>query len=160
MNRESESGSICGPKGNQPLVDGGLVISPDDYMSFLAVIVDGGKDYLTRDTLHQQSRRSFNETTVISPSPYLKMGENFEYGLGLWRECSPKECSDTPRISSAGAFGFYPWIDRENGHYAVLAVVEGFGFSQKSYRFLKHIRGDLLKIASSCGNRKERKSFP
>ncbi len=147
-------------KGRQPLAAGGLVISPDDYLSFLAMIVDGGRDYLSREILQAQAGRSFNDATSVFYSPYSINQENFEYGLGVWRECSPKKCTDSPLISSAGSFGFYPWIDRANGHYAVLAVEDRPGFSRKSYLFLKRIRGELLKISASCGSTKDRKSFP
>lgn len=49
-------------------------------------------------------------------------GYPFLYGLTAWLEC------DTPAtgcavISSPGAFGFTPWIDRDTGYYAIIGTL-------------------------------------
>jgi hypothetical protein len=56
---------------------------------------------------------------------------DFRYGLSAWLECAtPAE--GCHKMSSPGAFGFTPWIDRENGYYAILGMeyesAQGFGF--------------------------------
>ena len=45
------------------------------------------------------------------------------YALGLWCEGSDGDgrCS---RMNSAGAFGTFPWIDRQRDLYGVLLVVD------------------------------------
>jgi len=47
--------------------------------------------------------------------------QDFGYGLGAWLEC------DTPDTgcdiaSSAGLFGWMPWVDREAGYIGILAM--------------------------------------
>ena len=43
------------------------------------------------------------------------------YGLGVWLECVPAR-RPCPVVSSAGAFGWTPWFDREAGYFALLAM--------------------------------------
>ena len=49
------------------------------------------------------------------------IGLPYHYGLTAWLKC------DTPatgcaEISSPGAFGFTPWLDRSAGYYAILGM--------------------------------------
>ncbi|MCC5863179.1 MAG: serine hydrolase, partial [Gammaproteobacteria bacterium] len=53
--------------------------------------------------------------------PELAEVQDFGYGLGAWLEC------DTPGsgcdiASSAGLFGWMPWVDREAGYIGILAM--------------------------------------
>jgi serine-type D-Ala-D-Ala carboxypeptidase/endopeptidase len=43
------------------------------------------------------------------------------YGLAAWLECSTP-ATGCEVISSPGAFGFNPWLDREAGYYAILGM--------------------------------------
>jgi CubicO group peptidase (beta-lactamase class C family) len=44
-----------------------------------------------------------------------------DYGLGLWIE-APVAPAAAPTVSSAGAFGFQPWIDFQTGFFAVFMI--------------------------------------
>ncbi|MEE2785779.1 MAG: serine hydrolase [Myxococcota bacterium] len=50
----------------------------------------------------------------------------WHYAMGAWRECnSPMHspaCDGPGVISSPGAFGYYPWWDRQNGTWGVLST--------------------------------------
>jgi CubicO group peptidase (beta-lactamase class C family) len=138
----------------QPLAAGGLVISTSDYLKFLAMVADGGRDFYARSLVEAQEKRNFTDKTVITFSPFAEAGQPFEYGMGLWRECLPKDCAKTPVISSMGLFGFYPWIDRENRNYGVLSVYHEWHFYKKTYAFMSKMRPHLLKITADCRNRK------
>ena len=50
-----------------------------------------------------------------------KAGLDFHYGLASWTECAPPAVN-CPVISSPGAFGFTPWVDREDGYYAIIGM--------------------------------------
>jgi len=71
-------------------------------------------------------------TLKAGAEAYLKgltsNGLNWHYGSGYWIECDSETfqsmCVDEPTISSPGAYGFTPWIDFENGYYAVIAMEE------------------------------------
>jgi len=47
--------------------------------------------------------------------------DDWSYGLGLW--CERRAGNRCQSISSAGAFGTYPWIDRTTGSYGVLVTL-------------------------------------
>ena len=45
------------------------------------------------------------------------------YGLGVWRDkVGPGD--EIQVVSGSGAFGFYPWIDRQHGTYGIVAVAD------------------------------------
>jgi hypothetical protein len=58
---------------------------------------------------------------VIGDSPFVAIGLNFHYGLASWLECPPPAVN-CQVVSSPGAFGFTPWVDRDGGYYAILGM--------------------------------------
>jgi hypothetical protein len=57
-------------------------------------------------------------------------GYSYHYGLACWLETTkPREGSTV--VSSAGAFGFTPWVDRQAGYYAIfgMEMLNGARFS-------------------------------
>ena len=65
-------------------------------------------------------RREPYPNATIGNSPFLNAGINFHYGLAAWLECPPPAVNCNV-LSSPGAFGFTPWVDRDGGYYAMLA---------------------------------------
>jgi CubicO group peptidase (beta-lactamase class C family) len=66
------------------------------------------------------------DTQTITPYPDAVIGNSpaeggIRYGLTAWLECSTPATGCTT-ISSAGAFGFTPWLDRAAGYYAILGM--------------------------------------
>ena len=57
----------------------------------------------------------------IGVSPFDAIGLDFHYGLSSWLECAPPAV-DCGVVSSPGAFGYTPWVDREGGYYAIIAM--------------------------------------
>lgn len=106
--------------GEVPWVAGGMAVSLDDYRRFLTMILDRG----TFEKRRVLSERSVDliETNMILGVPIAyaprAAGADAGYGLGVWCEnmTSAGRCG---RISSAGAFGTYPWLDREHGRAGV-----------------------------------------
>jgi CubicO group peptidase (beta-lactamase class C family) len=126
----SETEYFCAPlqrAGRQnPLIAGGLVITPNEYAKLL--LVNAGRGSFSGATLgssalyDEQGREPFPGVTV-GVSPVASLGLPYRYGLGAWLEC------DTPAqgcavISSPGAFGFTPWVDRDAGYAAMLVTQE------------------------------------
>ena len=68
----------------------------------------------------QQAIEPFPQV-VIGNSPYSAVGYGFRYGLTAWLECSTP-ATGCEVVSSPGAFGWTPWVDREHGYYAVLGM--------------------------------------
>ena len=53
-------------------------------------------------------------------------GVAWHYAFGSWRECNQpiydESCEGNGVISSPGAFGFYPWWDRRDDSWGVIAT--------------------------------------
>lgn len=98
-----------------PLIGGGLKISAADYGKFLGMIAGGGT---------HNGRRILSEEAVAELSKVVTVGLNrgampgvsrpdWEYALGQW--CHEGGGGNCRVMQSAGAFGAYPWIDKERG---------------------------------------------
>jgi CubicO group peptidase (beta-lactamase class C family) len=108
-----------------PLVAGGLRASMNDYSAFLALAFHrGGSGGITVGTpaLFDEQQKEPYPNAVIGNSPMAGIGlPEYHYGLTAWLMC------DTPttgcaELSSPGAFGFTPWLDRASGYYAILGM--------------------------------------
>jgi CubicO group peptidase (beta-lactamase class C family) len=112
-----------------PLVAGGLRASARDYARLLGLVYHKGRlgnvTVGTPALFDEQAREPYPAVTIGS-SPALRQGWSFRYGLTAWLQCATP-ASGCAVISSPGAFGFTPWLDREAGYYATIAMEEGIG---------------------------------
>ena len=106
----------------QPLLAGGLVASANDYTGFLRKILKGElviASLLGSNKVCTQPKplapRATCTSAVNTPIP----DESWNYSLGHWVEDDP--IFGDHAFSSAGAFGFYPWVDSTKTHYGVLS---------------------------------------
>jgi D-alanyl-D-alanine-carboxypeptidase/D-alanyl-D-alanine-endopeptidase len=107
-----------------PLIAGGLQTTMNEYGRFLQFIYDKGKwlgSALLNETLFTQQAIEPYPSVVIGNSPMQEAGSPYRYGLTAWLECTTP-ATGCATISSPGAFGFTPWLDRENGYFAVLGM--------------------------------------
>lgn len=107
-----------------PLVAGGLRATMDEYAKMLAVVYHrgltvGGTRYASALLFEAQSREPYN--VVVGSSPMADVGLPYRYGLTAWLECSTPS-TGCAAVSSPGAFGFTPWVDRDGGYYAILGM--------------------------------------
>ena len=108
---------------SQPLPAGGVVISTQHYATFLRKILGGQLKIASLLGSAAVCTQSAACAGTLSPAP---AGENLHYAFGHWVEDDPTVGDGA--FSSAGAFGFYPWIDATKTHYGIVArVVEGGG---------------------------------
>ncbi len=107
-----------------PLVAGGLRATPDEYARVLALAFHrgrfGGRALIPEALLDAQTVEPF-PSVAIGNSPAVAAGQPYRYGLGVWLECA-RPADGCDRVSSPGAFGFTPWIDRGHRYYAMLAM--------------------------------------
>lgn len=103
-----------------PLLQGGVVTTADDYMRFLTMLAQHGA-YEGHQIL---SARAVDELetaqTLGTPMAYVPPGVKgaLQYALGNW--CFVWKVDGTcTRVASPGAYGTYPWIDRESGYYGI-----------------------------------------
>jgi CubicO group peptidase (beta-lactamase class C family) len=103
-----------------PLVAGGLRASVDDYARVLGLVFargeyDGAR-LASAALFEAQARMPYPSATIgFTPLP------DSRYGLGAWLEC-PTPATGCATLSSPGAFGFTPWVDRDAGYYAILGM--------------------------------------
>jgi len=68
----------------------------------------------------EQAREPY-PSVVIGSSPAQSQGWAFRYGLAVWLQCGTP-ATGCASLSSPGAFGFTPWINRSAGYYATIAM--------------------------------------
>jgi len=109
---------------DNPLVAGGLRASMNEYARILQFTFDRGRwqgNQLMSAALFDLQAIEPYPAAAIGNSPAQSIGFNFRYGLTAWLECATPQTGCTT-ISSPGAFGFTPWLDRQNGYFAVLGM--------------------------------------
>jgi hypothetical protein len=116
----------------QPQLAGGVYASPANYAQFLRNMLGGKYTYMlsllgsNAACTHANSKTDC-PTAIYSPlnqsAPGLTSNdiseEAWHYSLGHWVEDDPTVGDGA--FSSAGAFGFYPWIDHSKSYYGILA---------------------------------------
>lgn len=112
----------------------GLTISSEAYARMLSALLRNGTarnasgdvaNFLSSNNVSEILNDQFNGAT-IGYSQFASFGYRWQYGLGNWRFCSvpatPSECDKDLLSHSLGINGFYPFLDRNRGYYAILAV--------------------------------------
>jgi CubicO group peptidase (beta-lactamase class C family) len=131
-----------------PNLAGGLYASGQDYFNFLTALSPGemGRRLLTEESIGQMES---DQTSNLVQNMRGPIPEDWSYGLGLWCE-SPIEGRCT-QINSAGAFGTYPWIDRESGTYGVLVTL---GTISEILPFAMNLRRLTIELERERGTAK------
>ena len=101
----------------QPQLAGGIEASAADYGIFLQRIVAG--DLRMHDMLGRHAVCTNPATCPTAASTPMPQAESPHYSIGHWVEDDPS--AGDGAYSSAGAFGFYPWIDHGVRWWGVLA---------------------------------------
>jgi hypothetical protein len=107
----------------EPQLAGGVVTSADAYATVLRKILAGSlKMHDALGTHAVCTNPATCPTALNTPSP---ANESWHYSVGHWVEDDPVVGDGA--FSSAGAFGFYPWIDAGKTRYGILARSAGGG---------------------------------
>jgi hypothetical protein len=120
----SEVGRIIGDfgftYGNVNLA-GGMHATPSGYGGFLRALLLGNLQMKGALGTHKvcADPTTCTSTAVNSPMDSAGTGETWNYSLGHWVEDDSKVGDHA--FSSAGALGFYPWIDATKTYYGILA---------------------------------------
>ncbi len=120
----NETRSTIG-SGDNPNYGGALRSTGEDYAKILAAILKGD---IFRDRSGFLLDRVGTRPMRTVPPAISQNRLAWHYGWGFWKECSAptyiSACNERPVISSAGAFGFTPWIDFDRGYWAVIVTEE------------------------------------
>lgn len=109
------------PSSTNPRLAGGMHWTGSDYLAFLKALKGGS---LLSSAMMSQLLLDQTASAVIANSPpYSDLGEDWHYGLGIWHECQSSSFNCTPavRVSSPGAYGAYPFWDRGNNYFGMIA---------------------------------------
>lgn len=102
---------------SQPQLAGGVYTTADDYARFLRKLLDGS---LQMGALLGTHAVCTNPATCAQArNTPVPASESWHYALGHWVEDDPVVGDGA--FSSAGAFGFYPWIDASRQWYGIVA---------------------------------------
>ncbi|MFH1809953.1 MAG: serine hydrolase [Pseudomonadota bacterium] len=121
------SGSYDLPSASNPRLAGGMHWTGEEYLAFLRALRAGE---LLGEPMMVQQLADQTAAAVIESSPAFRaLGEDWHYGFGLWHECasSTYNCEVASRVSSAGAYGAYPFWDRSVEHIGFLAQQNSLG---------------------------------
>ncbi|MFT5357706.1 MAG: D-alanyl-D-alanine-carboxypeptidase/D-alanyl-D-alanine-endopeptidase [Polyangiales bacterium] len=117
---------------DNPLVAGGMRASADEYMPMLAVLfhngTHNGERVIREETIQRMGQNGYPGATIDAALE----ASNLRYSWSSWINCEGA-ASPCDTITSPGGFGFTPWVDREHGYYAILAMesdgLDGSGFA-------------------------------
>ena len=101
----------------QPQLAGGVLASADNYARFLRKLLGG---QLRMSAALGANPVCTNPLTCgAAVSAPIPSSESWHYSLGHWVEDDP--IVGDGAFSSAGAFGFYPWVDASRRYYGIVA---------------------------------------
>jgi CubicO group peptidase (beta-lactamase class C family) len=109
------------PSASNPRLAGGMLWSGEEYMAFLKALRDGA--LLNAASMSNLLADHTATATMVYSPAVAGLGEDWHYGFGLWHECQSAayNCTAGSRISSPGAYGAYPFWDRSNNYFGIVA---------------------------------------
>jgi CubicO group peptidase (beta-lactamase class C family) len=116
------------PRGqtSNPLLQGGVVTTAGDYMRFLTMLANHGSVDGRRILSAHAVDVMETAQTIGKPKAWLPRGARGrpkEYALGNWCEAWTARHACT-LVSSPGALGTFPWLDRQHGLYGIFFTRE------------------------------------
>ncbi|HEY0678931.1 MAG TPA: serine hydrolase domain-containing protein [Chitinophagaceae bacterium] len=135
-------------KGKVPLPAGGALSTPQDYMQFLAMIlnkgVHNGKRILSEKSIAEMQVNRITGDVKVAYSP-AEAGDA-GYGYGEWVMETSKIGNLSTTVSSPGLFGSFPWVQNERGYCAFLMTkyIKSNGRGER-YNELKALVNEVLK---------------
>jgi|GEM_PF-310321 len=143
-----------------PNLAGGVYTTPTDYAAFLQGLVRSTSALAMRYLLQPSTQDPYAVCTnpsdpacpTAASSP-LDGQESFHYGIAHWIEDDPHNGDGA--YSSAGAYGFYPWVDASKQFYGLVARADtshsstDFGPGYKSQQCGLAIRKAFFGVAAS-----------
>lgn len=112
----------------QPQLAGGVRTSANGYAGFLRKLLRGD---LKLGAMLGSHPVCTNPATCATALYTPIAGADWHYSLGHWVEDDARR-GDDGAFSSAGAFGFYPWVDADKRFYGIVARVAAGGSGNES----------------------------
>jgi CubicO group peptidase (beta-lactamase class C family) len=136
------------PSLQNPRLAGGMHWIAEDYLEFLEAVYN--ENILNSELIDQMTSDQIRGATIGYSPVFEKTGEDWHYGFGNWIECHSitNNCIHKTRISSAGAYGSYPFIDYENEYYGIVAMEGTLGTGFRGYELFESVSPKLEIWAS------------
>jgi len=109
------------PSATNPRLAGGMHWTALEYFAFLKAFKNG--ELLSSSLMNEMlSDQIANSELTYSPL-IVALNEAWHYGFGSWQECqnTTYNCVSGTRISSPGAYGSYPYWDRNKNYIGIVA---------------------------------------
>lgn len=132
----AQLGSEIAVAYSQPQLAGGVVTTPDAYAVFLRKVLNGTLQM--RDALGTHAVCTNPATCTQALNAPVPAALSWHYSIGHWVEDDP--ATGDGAFSSAGSFGFYPWIDASKTWYGIVARVDQSGSGFNSFQCGQLIR--------------------
>lgn len=126
---------------------GGATGNAASYTRFLRKLIDGRLALgalLGTDPVCADAETCGAGEVLSGPAP-----DAWHYSLGHWVEDDPR--AGDGAFSSAGAYGFYPWVARDRQHYGVVARDVGAGDESEGAGLASARCGRLIRRAWDTG---------
>ena len=128
-----------------PWVSGGAEGSANDYAVLLNALFNG---QIIQNLDDFFAPRTLNLARGYIPTAASQSGGVWEYAFGSWVECEPGEggpnfsnqCANDKINSSTGAWGFTPWVDRNNGYWAIIATYTLLSGAEKAVELEQEVQ--------------------
>ncbi len=135
------------PSSSNPRLAGGMHWTGEEYLAFLKALKDGS--LLTDPRIGQLLTDHTAFATIVYLPPVSELGEDWRYGFGLWHECQSAsfDCVVGARVSSPGAYGAYPFWDRNNDYFGIVARQGALGTYTNGIAIERSVRAKVEQWA-------------
>jgi len=145
-------GSDVGLSYVEPQPPGGARTTARHYAVFLRKLLVGSGSPLQLGALlgsHAVCTQPDVNNCNAASKTAASLPDNFHYALGHWVEDDPAATpSSNFAYSSAGAFGFYPWVDVDRALYGIVAREAASGETQGTGEGYSTLQcGRLIRLA-------------
>jgi len=137
------------PSASNPRLAGGMHWQATEYLEFLSALYH--QQLLSPVLIEAMTSDQIgNATSTYSPVAEWPLAPDWHYGFGLWLECNsvPFDCSTITRVSSAGTYGSYPFIDFEQQYFGIIAREGALGTGFKGYQVWSDVENELIQWAT------------
>lgn len=141
-------GSYDLPSLANPRLAGGMHWTAAEYLDFLSALKSGRLLSSAMQTVYLQDRTANAKLTY---SPAAVLNEVWHYGFGYWHECQSTSfnCAPAIRISSPGAYGAYPYWDRNKSYVGIVARQGALGTFPKGLEIERAVRAKV-EVWAAC----------
>ncbi len=131
------------PSSSNPRLAGGMHWTGSEYLAFLKALKSGT---LLSPAMFIQLTSDQTSNVIFGYSPVVAgINEDWHFGFGIWHECqsSTYNCSPGTRMSNPGAYGAYPFWDKQKNYFGIVARQGALGTYKNGLAVERAVRATL-----------------